>query len=111
MTFCLAHIVYCRYKELVTLNYNNRTGCLATYCHIRHVVWLFFIIIQVMYSLCFYFSYGLMAYFLGFLNTWSIVIYIIIWKLCLNLDPIDFPESVRPTLIKNISDSEDTDES
>jgi hypothetical protein len=55
-----------------------------------------------------------MAYIFGFFKTWSIIVYIILWQFSLGLNPISFPESVRPKSSKRqrdfdkISDKQDS---
>ncbi|CAG2108561.1 unnamed protein product [Medioppia subpectinata] len=56
----------------------------------------------ILFSLNFYFAYGLMAYLLGFFNTWSYVVYIILWHQSVGLSAHSFPEPIRPKYRKTV---------
>ncbi|CAG2119652.1 unnamed protein product [Medioppia subpectinata] len=99
ITLCLAHIIYSRRQQLYG---TNSTGFVATYCHLRHFFFIFFITCHILFSLNFYFAYGLMAYLLGFFNTWSYVVYIILWHQSVGLSAHSFPEPIRPKYRKTV---------
>ncbi|CAG2162684.1 unnamed protein product [Oppiella nova] len=53
-------------------------------------------ITYVLFSLNFYFAYGLLAYVLGMFTTWSYIVYIVLWKVSVSLSAQSFPEPMRP---------------
>ncbi|CAG2162685.1 unnamed protein product [Oppiella nova] len=93
IAICLTHIIYCRRQQLYG---TNSTGFVNTYCHLRHLFFMFFILCHVLFSLNFYFAYGLLAYVLGMFTTWSYIVYIVLWKVSVSLSAQSFPEPMRP---------------
>lgn len=56
----------------------------------------------------YYYAHGFLGYFLGVFNTWSYIIYIILWQSILRLNPTTFPEHARPKTSKRVSDAQDS---
>ncbi|GFT55733.1 transmembrane protein 62 [Nephila pilipes] len=82
---CLSNCLYLQYKS-ITDGRRKPCGLYFYICH--HFLMFFFILWQSLWAVVYFFSYGSMAFFLGFTHTWSIIMALILWRLV-----IKFPES------------------
>lgn len=99
LTIVLAKAVDRRFRHFQTY---RSTSKLEFVFH--HVPFVIIVIVQMICAYFFWLSYGTVAFFLGPLRTWSIVLAIILWRLCNTLSETSFRET---NLIWSIKQSED----
>lgn len=104
MVVILAHCVHIRYNQLATSKVTAvKLPLMRTLCHVRNFFVLFILILHFLYSLLFAHAYGPIAWFLGFFYTWTLGVYICMWRRTMVATSKDFTESARPKLAQSTS--------
>ncbi|XP_071454329.1 transmembrane protein 62-like [Hetaerina americana] len=78
LTLFLAHCVDRRYFD-----YDTKRSCLRNFCF--HIPFFVIVTVQLMFASFFWLAYGTMAFLLGPLRTWSIVLGVILWQVAIRL--------------------------
>ncbi|XP_046387556.1 transmembrane protein 62-like [Ischnura elegans] len=78
LTLFLAHCVDRRY-----FGYDCKRSCLRYFCF--HLPFFVIVTVQLIFASFFWLAYGTMAFLLGPLRTWSIVLGIILWQVAIRL--------------------------
>ncbi|XP_067136541.1 transmembrane protein 62-like isoform X2 [Centruroides vittatus] len=89
----LTHCLYNRYQVLLNI---HKTKCAISMYICQNVSMIVFIIWQILCAVGYYYSYGLMAFLLGFTTTWSIVFVLVLWRITVTLPYSKLPVPIRP---------------
>ncbi|GFT54035.1 transmembrane protein 62 [Trichonephila clavipes] len=79
---CLSNCLYLQYKSITD---GRQKPCSLYFYICRHFLMLSFISWQALWAVVYFFSYGSMAFFLGFTHTWSIIMALILWRIVFTL--------------------------
>ncbi|XP_055937862.1 transmembrane protein 62-like [Argiope bruennichi] len=90
---CLSNCLYLQYKSIR----DGRPKPCSLYFYVcRHFLMLFFILWQSLWAVVYFFSYGTLAFFLGFTHTWSVVMALILWRIVIILPESKINSIGRP---------------
>ncbi|GIY01062.1 transmembrane protein 62 [Caerostris darwini] len=90
---CLSNCLYLQYKSVRD---GQPKPCSLYSFACRHFLMLFFILWQSLWAVVYFFSYGSMAFFLGFTHTWSVIMAIILWRMVFTLPESTLNSIGRP---------------
>ncbi|GFR04818.1 transmembrane protein 62 [Trichonephila clavata] len=79
---CLSNCLYLQYKSITD---GRQKPCSLYFYLCRHFLMLSFISWQALWAVVYFFSYGSMAFFLGFTHTWSIIMALLLWRIVFTL--------------------------
>ncbi|XP_023244623.1 transmembrane protein 62-like [Centruroides sculpturatus] len=89
----LTHCLYNRYQVLLNI---HKTKCAISMYICQNVSMIVFIIWQILCAVGYYYSYGLMAFLLGFTTTWSVIFVLVLWRITVTLPYSKLPVPIRP---------------
>ena len=97
-TVCLTQIVNCRYRNLyqIAAGRNDLNSMFNKYCNLRNLLMCIVYSLHVFFSYLYADAYGFLAWILGMMHTWTLVIILIVWYMANNLQFKDFTISCRP---------------
>lgn len=80
---CLSHCLYHHYRSTIVSGGVAPCGFMSYVC--RHIIMLVFITWETLYAVGYFFSYGTMAFLLGFTHSWSIIMALILWRVAVTI--------------------------
>lgn len=89
----LTQCLYNRYQVLLNI---HKTKCAISIYVCNNISMVIFILWQTLCAITFYYSYGLMAFLLGFITTWSVLFTLLLWRITVTLPYNKLPIPVRP---------------
>lgn len=97
-TVCLTQIVNCRYRNLyqIAAGRNDLNSIFNKYCNLRNLLMCIVYSLHVFFSYLYADAYGFLAWLLGIMHTWTLVVILVVWYLANNLQFEDFTPSCRP---------------
>ncbi|KAI1299852.1 Transmembrane protein 62 [Halotydeus destructor] len=99
MMVILAHIAHRRYEDLVAgvtvVDIKYSTFC----AHGRHIGFTLLLAGHFAFSLLYMNGYGLWAWLFGFYNTWSMAVYLFMWKRATTMQVGHLVETARPRAV------------
>ena len=107
ITLCISHAVHNRYMDLVNAvgkktevttepTAENSKPPKSWFNIFMDGLTILILCIHFAFSLVYYDAYGIFSWIFGFLNTWSLFIYVYLWRAAGRLSLNDFPESCLP---------------